>query len=47
MKLGRHTEREPMSGLTVALGGMLLLGLAYVAVTSIPEVVRYLRIRRM
>jgi hypothetical protein len=33
--------------LTVALGGMLLIGLAYVAVASIPEVVRYLRIRRM
>jgi hypothetical protein len=30
-----------------AVGGALLLGLAYVAVTSIPELVRYLRIRRM
>jgi hypothetical protein len=31
----------------MALGGVLLLGLAYVAATSVPELVRYLRIRRM
>jgi hypothetical protein len=36
-----------MSVLTKAVGGVLLLALAYAAATSIPEVVRYMRIRRM
>ena len=40
-------RREPMSMMTVAVGGLVLAGLLYTAVTAIPEMVRYLRIRRM
>jgi hypothetical protein len=40
-------DKEPISKMTVAVGGLVLAGLLYTAVTAIPELVRYLRIRRM
>ena len=40
-------ESEPLSKLTVALGSLVLAGLIYASIRAIPEVVRYLRIRRM
>ena len=41
------SRREPMSMMTIAVGGLVLAGLIYATVTAIPEMVRYLRIRRM
>jgi hypothetical protein len=52
MKNGRYESRRRGGSRTGAIGGQLLLGLAAVGavlvfVRSLPDLIRYLRIRRM
>jgi hypothetical protein len=43
----RKHHAQPSHHVATALGGAAVLGLAYLALRSVPELVRYLRIRRM
>jgi hypothetical protein len=44
----RHRAKfDPGHSVVTVIGGAALLGLAYLALRSVPELVRYLRIRRM
>jgi hypothetical protein len=47
MRLRAHKKEASIGGVTLALGSAVLIGAIYVAVASIPEFVRYFRIRRM
>jgi hypothetical protein len=44
----RVTEKHPVGKITAtAVGGAAILGAAYLAMRSLPELVRYMRLRRM
>jgi hypothetical protein len=45
VKLRKHRERS--SSLGAVVGGVVLVGVVYLVVRSIPELIRYLRVRRM
>jgi hypothetical protein len=45
MRIGR--KRHAGLNATSAIGGIAVLGLAYLAVRSLPELIRYVRISRM
>lgn len=40
-------ESRPLSGVSVAIGTLVLLGLGYAVLVSMPELMRYFRIRKM
>jgi hypothetical protein len=43
-----NVRRETRSGTTAKIvGGVALLGVTYLVVRSVPELIRYLRVRRM
>jgi hypothetical protein len=48
LRLGRKQENHPIAAITATvLGSAAMLGVAYLAVRALPELVRYVRIRRM
>jgi hypothetical protein len=46
MKLMRP-QPSPGHNVVTALGGAAMLGLAYLVLRSVPELIRYVRIRKM
>jgi hypothetical protein len=47
MKLYEHKKKAFGVSVPLVLGSLVGLGILYVAVRSVPEMVRYLRIRKM
>ncbi len=47
MKLRKHERNRTWTATSTAVTGLLAAAALYVAVTALPELIRYLRIRRM
>jgi hypothetical protein len=47
MIFGKREQKRPWRTVSLALGGIAAAGAIFVTLLSLPEFVRYLRIRRM
>jgi hypothetical protein len=47
MKMRLKTKRRENNTVSTVIGGAVILGATYLAMRSVPEMIRYLRIRRM